>query len=166
MKKGEQKISNRQNDNAKKKKSLREQKALNHHPERVQDELFKNNDFFDPKDMVQIKYEMLRRVRIEGWNVKAATQAFGFSRPSFYKAQRDFESGGLVGLLPQKGGPKGAHKLIDDIMDFIEETMGADEALRAPRLVILIKEKFGIDVHPRSIERALFRRKKNQGGNI
>jgi hypothetical protein len=37
---------------------------LNPSPERVTDELFQ--EFFDPRDLVQVKYEMLRRVQTEG----------------------------------------------------------------------------------------------------
>ena len=64
---------------------LKAHKTLNAHPERVRDELFQTNEFFDPNDIVQLKYEMLRRVQLDGWTVTAAVQAFGFSRPSFYK---------------------------------------------------------------------------------
>ena len=30
--------------------------------EQVTDELFRQGDFFDPRDLVQVKYEMLRRI--------------------------------------------------------------------------------------------------------
>lgn len=142
---------------------LRAQKTLNRHPERVRDELFLTNEFFDPHDAVQLKYEMLRRVQLEGWTVSAAADAFGFSRPSFYKIQKDFQRGGLSGLLPKKVGPKGAHKLVDTILDYVEEARSQDESLNISKLVKRIEEQFGIKVHPRSLERALERRKKKEG---
>ena len=40
---------------------LRQQGSLNPHPDQVTDELFRNNNFFDARDLVQVKYEMLRR---------------------------------------------------------------------------------------------------------
>ena len=57
------------------------------------------NTFFDPEDLVQVKYEMLRRVREDGQAVTQASAAFGFSRPSFYEAQVAFERAGLPGLV-------------------------------------------------------------------
>jgi hypothetical protein len=47
--------------------ALRRYHALNPHPEKVKDEAFiKGAPFFDARDLVQVKYEMLRRVR-EGY---------------------------------------------------------------------------------------------------
>ena len=67
--------------------SLRQQGALNPHPQRVVDPVFLRGEFFDPRDLVQVKYEMLRRVRVEGAPVTQVVSAFGFSRPVFYQAQ-------------------------------------------------------------------------------
>ena len=47
-------------------RSLREHHALHPHPEAVRDEAFQQHEFFDPKDRVQVRYEMLRRHRIDG----------------------------------------------------------------------------------------------------
>ena len=49
--------------------SLRQQGVLNPHPQKVADPLFLRGEFFDPRDLVQVKYEMLRRVRVEGASV-------------------------------------------------------------------------------------------------
>jgi len=46
--------------------TLRQYGALNRAAEAVRDEFFINHEFFDPRDLVQVKYEMLRRVRIDG----------------------------------------------------------------------------------------------------
>jgi len=40
--------------------------TLNPHPEAIVDPLFQNNPFFDARDLLQTRYEMLRRHRIEG----------------------------------------------------------------------------------------------------
>ena len=45
---------------------LRQNDSLNLHPERVRAKQFHTSDFFDPRDLVQVKYEMLRGVRLEG----------------------------------------------------------------------------------------------------
>jgi hypothetical protein len=43
-----------------KRKTLRQQGTLNPRPQDVRHALFLDSDFFDPDDMVQVKYEMLR----------------------------------------------------------------------------------------------------------
>lgn len=141
---------------------LRKRGCLNREPEHVSDPLFEQLDFFDARDLVQVKYEMLRRVRVDGATVTDSAAAFGFSRPSFYQAQSAFDDGGLAGLLPSKPGPRGAHKLSADVMDFVEQLLDADPLLRAPDLAERVLERFGRKVHPRSIERALARRKKKR----
>jgi hypothetical protein len=58
--------------------SLRQQGVLNPHPQKVADPLFLRGEFFDPRDLVQVKYEMLRRVRVEGSSVsEVAQRVFG-----------------------------------------------------------------------------------------
>ena len=142
--------------------ALREQRTLNPHPERVVDRLFLEHDFFDPCDLLQVKYEMLRRVRLEGRPLSEAARAFGFSRPSFYKGRSAFEAGGLSGLLPRRRGPKKRHKLRGEGMDFLEREMASDPSLRGAALSERVEERFGLRVHPRSIERALARRQKKR----
>ena len=66
--------------------ALAETRTLNPRPETVRDEQFGSSEFFDARDVVQVKYEMVRRVRVDGAPVTAAAAAFGFSRPSFYEA--------------------------------------------------------------------------------
>ena len=143
-----------------KRKALRSLGALHHHPEQVRDELFQQDGFFDPHDLVQVKYEMLRRVRVDHKPIRRAAQDFGFSRPSVYKARTAFERAGLPGLLPAKRGPRGAHKMDDAVMAFVREEMLADPALRAGGLRQRIRARFGIAVHRRTIQRALQRHEK------
>ncbi|MBI4708520.1 MAG: helix-turn-helix domain containing protein [Candidatus Omnitrophica bacterium] len=150
------------NTNESKLKILKKQRVLNARAESVRDEFFKSNDFFDPNDIVQVKYEMLRRVEIEGWSVARASEVFGFSRPTFYKIQKDFKKGGLIGLIPRKGGPKMGHKLSQEVIDFILESIEIKPRWQSPYLAALVTEKFGIKVHPRSIERGVARMGKKR----
>jgi transposase len=140
--------------------ALRQQGALNPHPEQVTDELFLTNEFFDTRDLVQVKYEMLCRVRSEGQSVSRAAIAFGFSRPSFYQTQASFEQGGLPALIPQKRGPKEAHKLTNAVLAFVRQLREEDPSLRPADLATRLRQTYGITVHPRSIERALARSQK------
>ena len=149
----------RRTDRTPKRQALRRTGTLNPRPHRVTDELFADSDFFDPNDLLQVKYEMLRRVRSDDFTVKQAAQLFGFSRPSFYQAQETFTRGGLGALVPQKRGPRRAHKLSQKIMAFIERTLAADPEAD---LVAAVQQKFSMSVHRRSIERALARPKNKR----
>jgi transposase len=142
--------------------ALRQQGTLNPRPDEITDELFADNRFFDPRDLVQVKYEMLRRVQADGSAITAAAAAFGFSRPSFYQAQSAFEQDGLAGLVPRKRGPKQAHKLTDEVLAFIREMRQKDASMQAGELARLIHQRFGTTVHPRSIQRALLRHQKKR----
>jgi transposase len=142
--------------------SLEQEGTRNAHPEDVADELFLEHDFFDPNDLLQVKYEMLRRVQVEGRSPTGAAEAFGFARISFYRAQDAFREGGLSGLLPRKRGPKAPHKLTKEVMDLILRALAQDESLHAGALVTLVEERLGLSVHRRSIERTLARRKRGR----
>jgi transposase len=134
--------------------------SANPHAQDVRDDAFADNDFFDPRDLVQVRYEMLRRVRKEGHSVAKATALFGVSRPTFYKVQSDFDRGGLVGLLPAKRGPRGPHKITSEVARFIAEAAASGEDLDPQRLAERIAQRFGLVVHRRTVKRALARLKK------
>ncbi len=141
-------------------RSLKEHLCLNPHAERVCDELFLSNAFFDPRDLLQVKYEMLRRVREDGVPVSHAAASFGVSRPTWYQAQRAYEAGGLPGLLPDRPGPRRPHKLSDEVVEALQAAKSERPELTAAELVELVRERFGISVHRSSIDRALGRGKK------
>jgi len=132
-------------------------RCLNPHPEQVTDPEFLASDFFDARDAVQVKYEMVRRVRVDGAPVTATAAAFGYSRPSYYHAAAALAESGLEGLVPARPGPRGGHKLTDQVLARAEQQLAADPALKPAGLAGSIAEEFGVRVHPRSIERALAR---------
>ena len=140
--------------------TLRQQRALNPTPEAVSDALFQEDEFFDPRDLVQVRYEMLRRVHRERQPVTQAAATFGFSRQSYYNAQADFRREGLPGLVPKKRGPRGAHKLTPEVMDFIAEQRAEDPKLSGATIARRLEERFQLRVHRRTIERALRRVEK------
>jgi transposase len=139
--------------------ALRRAGALHPHPERIRDEAFLHDPFFDPRDRVQVKYEMVRRHRVEGRSVTDVAAAFSVSRQAFYEAAAAFEAEGLPGLLPKRPGPKRAHKCSDKILDFAEHwsSPGQDADVTAA-----IARRFHVTIHPRSLARAVARRKKKR----
>lgn len=130
---------------------LKQFKTLNIHPELVQDELFVNNDFFDPNDLMQVKYEMLRHITIDHWSIIKATETFGISRPTCYKLSTNFQRYGLNSLLPDKPGPKTNSKLTPEIIDFIKYQKKKQQ-LNWNQIIIVIKDKFNVKLHLRTAQ--------------
>ena len=87
--------------------ALAASRTLNGDPQKVTDPAFAAGGFFDPADLLQVKYEMVRQVEVEGVPVSAAARAFGFARQSVYNARAALAAGGLAALIPGKPGPKG-----------------------------------------------------------
>jgi hypothetical protein len=137
--------------------ALRDARALNPRPEAVADPAFATSEFLDARDLVQVRYEMVRRVRIEGDSVSGAASAFGFSRPSWYAAAAVLDAEGLPGLVPERPGPRRAHKLTDEVVAFAAAALEVDPSLRSAELADRVATTFGTRVHPRSIERAVAR---------
>jgi transposase len=140
--------------------ALRQRGAVHARADEVSDPPFLENDFFDARDVVQVKYEMLRRVHVDGQPVARAARAFGFSRPSFYEAQAALARAGLCGLLPEKRGPRQAHKLSAEVLTFVRTELANDPRLTSADLAQRLLDRFDLRVHPRSIERALSRSEK------
>ena len=135
-------------------------RCLNPHPEKVTDPEFLSSEFFDARDAVQVKYEMVRKVKADGAPVTETAAAFGYSRQAYYEAAAALERSGLEGLVPARPGPRGAHKLTEEICAWAEQQLAVRPGLRPAQLAPLIEESFGVRVHPRSVERALARRRE------
>jgi transposase len=145
-----------------KRQALDESGTVNARAGAVHDSAFIHSEFFDPHDLLQVRYEMLRRVNSEGLSITDAVARFGVTRPTFYKAQADFARAGLVGLLPAKRGPRGPHKITDEVMRFIQQALLDEPLLDGPTLVERIQQHLGLTVHRRTVERALARSKKKR----
>lgn len=139
---------------------LRRQGAFHPNPNLVQDDAFRRDEFFDARDLVQVRYEMLRRHQVDGKTVTAVAGAFGVSRQAFYTTEAAFEEMGISGLLPRRRGPQRAHKCTDEVLDFVEQWRAASPTEKD--VAGVIQKRFGVSINPRSIERALARRKKKR----
>ena len=143
-----------------KSEALAQDGVLNPKPEAVRDALFAGNLFFDAKDLVQVRYEMVRRHQVDGVAISEAAATFGVTRPTFYKAQSALQTAGLVGLLPSRRGPKGGHKISAEVIAFVIDLKAASPELTTSQCLDAIAARFGVKVHRRSLERALARKKK------
>jgi len=143
--------------------TLRASGTLHPHPDVVRDDAFiSGSEFFDRRDRLQVKYEMLRRRRVDGRPVTEVATTFGVSRQAYYGAAEAFKAQGLAGLLPRPRGPQRAHKCTDAILDFVERWQNAHGAEAEETAADAVARRFGIAIHPRSLDRALARRKKKR----
>jgi transposase len=145
---------------------LADHQALHPHPERIKSTAFQEGGFFDPRDLVQIRYEMLRRHLVERQPVAEIIRDFGVSRQMFYVLLRMFQQRGLSGLLPRKRGPKDAHKCTEAIIAFVAACREQTPARSAKELAVEVGNKFGVQLHPRTLERHLSRLEKKRRGRI
>lgn len=145
--------------------ALKAERCFNLNHEAVCDPAFATSEFLDPRDLMQVKYEMVRKVRIDGDSVSHAVTEYGFSRPSFYEAALALDRHGIAGLMPVRPGPRRAHKMSVEVVSFVQQLLEQNPDLRALSLVAPIEENFGIRVHPRSIERALARLRQPKSGD-
>ena len=142
--------------------ALRRHGCLNRNPERVRDNRrFAEEEFFDPRDMLQVKYEMVRAVRAEQLPITHGAARFGLSRPACYKAIRAFDEDGLPGLLPERPGPRGPHKLTPEVVAFLSDASARDPSLGMDELARMTREHLGVELHRRSVQRALASQKNS-----
>ncbi len=134
--------------------------TLNRHAERINDPLFQTEPFFDPQDLLQVRYEMLRRVQREGRPVSETAQRFGVSRPTWYQLADAFRKSGLGALIPERPGPRQAHKLNHAVLQELLSARRDRPEITAAELCALVHRRFGIAVHRTTVERALRRTQK------
>lgn len=122
--------------------------------------LFARSDFFDPQDLVQLKYEILRALEKDGYSIARAAEEFGLSRPTIYQAQAHFQEGGLPGLLPRQRGPKRPHKLTGEVLVHLQDLRQKEPGLSTAELARRLRQRFKIKLHRRTLEKALKARAK------
>ena len=98
---------------------LKENGTFNADSNSVKADDFLHGIFFDPNDLVQVKYEMLRSVEKKESSISEAAEKYGLSRQTYYVNKAAIESGGLAALIPKKTGPKDGYKLKDEGRRFI-----------------------------------------------
>lgn len=134
--------------------------CLNVRAEAVVSELFRDGGkFFDARDKLQVKYEMLRAVQVDGKSVTEVARAFGLSRETYYTVVRHFELEGCVGLLDQGQGRRQPDKLTPEIVQFIlDERWREGKHVSGYRLAEKVIERFHVPIHPRTVYKLLKKR--------
>ena len=135
--------------------TLKKNGCFNQNHESVSASIFQSDPFFDKKDVVQVKYEMIRAATREEDSITSIADAYGFSRKSYYQINESFKSGGLNALVPKKTGPKGPRKLKPEVLEFVEAYLVVHKNAKAQEISKQLETVKGIKVHPRSIYRYL-----------
>ena len=137
---------------------LRENGCFNSNHASVTADAFASSPFFDARDIVQVKYEMVRAASGGESSVTEIAEAHGFSRKSFYQAREAFDAGGLCALVPKKTGPKGPNKLNTGVQEFIFSFLKEHSGAKSGQISAALENEMGIKIHPRTIYRHI---KKN-----
>jgi len=119
---------------------------------------FIDDRFFDPMDIAQVKYEMLKEVERNGMTITDATDNYGFSRTAYYNIKDAFGERGIKGLIPEKTGPKSPHKLTQEYQRRIDEWVSGNPGISSNEIAELINQDGNISVSKRTVER--YRAKK------
>ena len=98
---------------------LEKERLINPKPERVSHPLFETPDFFDPFDLPEVRYEMIRSVRVEKMAVAQACKLFGFSREYFCKLERALMTRVYIAMLGSTMGRRPIIALNQEIVNFI-----------------------------------------------
>ena len=128
-------------------------RCLHRTPERVQDDRFtQQTDFFDPKDIVQVKYELLRTCQVERRDVASACLDFGFSRTTYYKVQQAFLEGGLPALMGRPRGRLKPIKVTDVVRGYLIAEKAKNSKLSAREMVETLKKRYHVQLSERMIQ--------------
>ena len=138
--------------------SMRENGSFNSNYGKVTAGLFESSPFFDKKNIVQVKYEMVRAATNGEGSISEIAGAHGFSRKTYYQVSKSLEAGGLCALVPKKTGPKGPLKLKEDVSAFVDAFHAEHGDAGPSEISAALEAETGVRVHPRTIYRYL---KKN-----
>lgn len=140
-------------------KFLKENGSFNRNASSVTSPLFKSNTYFDAKDLVQVKYEMLRAVKNNELSVSEASRQFGFSRTAYYKTEKRFMEAGVDGLCLQKTGPKSPAKVTGDVLSFASDLKTRRPDITNDEIIREIRTQRGVTIHKRSLQRERAKKK-------
>jgi len=139
---------------------LLENGTYNKNHNKVIEQRFVDDDFYDPQDLAQVKYEMLRTVRESEKSIEEVTKRFGFSRSGFYKIKNSFEKSGISSFVSNKTGPQNARKLTKEYQQFIDNYLFENPNTSSENITAVLKLEKGLVISKRTIER--YRNRKSR----
>jgi len=146
-----------------KRRALQQEGTLHPARRRVRAQLFwEHPTFFDARDELQVKYEMLRAHFVEGQAVTDVCAGFGYSRQTFYVLRRRLAQRGIAGLRDGRPGRVGPVKCTPDVVEFLQAQRAAEPALASGELVERLARERGVRLHRRTVERLVGRRRRKK----
>jgi transposase len=142
-----------------KKDILLENGTFNKNHAKVKEQRFAEDDFYDPQDLAQVKYEMLRTVRESEMSIEEVSSMFGFSRSGFYKIRNSFERSGVSSFVSGKTGPQNARKLTKEYQQFIDEYLVENPNASSVDIADVLRAEKELELSKRTIER--YRKRKS-----
>lgn len=122
-------------------------------PEKVHDKRFQEeSNFFDPKDIVQVKYELLRSCIVEGNDVASACMRFGFSRTTYYKVYETFIQGGIPSLMGRPRGRPRPIKLNEIVLGYLIAEKAMNPKLSASKMFTDVMNRYNVQISVRMIQ--------------
>lgn len=141
--------------NQQKRLFLEKEGFLNPKPDRIVHPLFKTLSFFDPLDLPQVRYELLRCARGGECSVLAACEEFGFSREYFYKLDRTFMERGYVALLGSQVGRRPLIALNQEIVSYVVMEKMKRPKASGDELRKEIEKLYKVECSTRTVERVI-----------
>ncbi len=135
---------------------LKKEGLINNKAEKVNHPLFETVKFFDPLDLPQVRYEMLRAVRVENMFIVKACKEFGFSREYFYQLEREFNKYGFSSLLRTSVvGCRPVIALNQEIVNYLIYRKIEEPKLSGEKLCKEINVIYKVKCEKRTVERII-----------
>ena len=132
---------------------LLENGTFNRNYGKVMEHRFISDNFYDPQDLVQVKYEMLRTSNETSRKIEEIAGKFGFSRAAFYKIKTSYEKEGISAFVPEKSGPKNARKLTKEHQEFIDSYLARNPGVSSGDMAAILYKERGLSISKRTVER-------------
>jgi len=142
-----------------KKETLVSNGTYNKNYMKVKNKKFIEESFYDPMDIIQVKYEMLKDALYGNRSIMEIANEFGFSRASFYKIKNEFDKKGISAFIHDKVGPKEPYKLKDNFKEYIDKYIQNNPGVSSNEIAINLNKDKEVNISKRTIERYRSRKK-------
>ena len=131
--------------------------------DKVTEPRFLDSDLFDPKDLLQVRYEMVRSIKEGVITLDEVPSKYGVSAMTAKRCVSSLEKGGIIALVPERKGPKGPSSLDDESLRFIDSYIAEHPKASGRKVHDALEAEKHVGVSKRTVERYLSS-KKAKGG--
>lgn len=116
---------------------------------------FIENEVMDSRDLLQVRYEIVRAIEYDNKPVKEICSEFGVSASTARRYVRNLKEGGLIALVPEQKGPSGPTKLSKDAADFIDTYLKNNPKASGGKVHNALENRLHPGISKRTVERYL-----------